>query len=658
MSRHARLIQVIALLLAAALLTVAGLLHPTLRPESSLSDSQTSVLKANPQLAVLTTVPGGLRVLAINYLWIRSQQLHQAGQHYDAYQLASMICQLQPYYPGVWAFQAWNMAWNISVTTNTRRERWQWVWGGVELLRDQGIPANPKSLILYKELSWIFFSKIGGKLDDMHWSYKQRLGGMMQQLLGAPPFDDQLGRTLEEQTEAAIEHFRPIAQAPLDKDPARQGEVLIQPDQALLLKSDPAVAAYAEQLAALGVTLDASLLRAWNRWSTDPSAGAVRVAPPRPTSDAEKALSTLINDEQYATPRQRMLAFVRAQILWNRYRMDPAFMLELMETTVSYEGTTYPTPLDWRHAMSHALYWASYGLKVCDVQNIRQSEALNHARNVLNSLKTLTATGLIALRNRPDEPLYPSYFESADLRYIQPTHAQHMAFIDQLMAVEGKNFNENILKSGHINYLDEAINLLVADGRIAPAQRYLDFIREDYKRTEGPYANEAVEDFVVANIAQEGSLRYPVTMQLLQFTLKRAYIARGLSGNEEEFRRQFDYAVRIFSAYQNAANERMKIPGTFQDVAGRVLQFLIGRPRIFGLTLSVGDRSDIYLSMRDQPAILVRVYHSLESLLRALSQQEGVDFETAFPPPPGLEEFRRQLRQRMTAQPEDKRIPR
>ena len=46
---------------------------------------------------------------------------------------------------------------------------------GYELLRDQGIPLNPKSISLYRELGRIFQHKIGGVSDDAHEYYKLQM---------------------------------------------------------------------------------------------------------------------------------------------------------------------------------------------------------------------------------------------------------------------------------------------------------------------------------------------------------------------------------------------------------------------------------------------------------------------------------------------------
>ena len=149
-------------------------------------------IEGNPDLAAMTLIPGGLRVVALNWLWIKMTSAHQEGRHHDAYELSRLICKLEPYYPGAWAYCSWNMAWNVSVETHTREERWQWVYNGLKLLRDEAIPKNPRSIVLYYELGWIFAMKLGGRLDNYHWSYKERWASMMQALLGAPPFQDRL----------------------------------------------------------------------------------------------------------------------------------------------------------------------------------------------------------------------------------------------------------------------------------------------------------------------------------------------------------------------------------------------------------------------------------------------------------------------------------
>ncbi|NBB94196.1 MAG: hypothetical protein GVY16_00455 [Planctomycetes bacterium] len=662
MKHRTRYIQAGCLAGAIVLLAVAGLLHRPLagrgQEANLLGEEDVDVLRQNPELSVITTLPGGLRVLAVNYLWIRSQAAHQAGRHFDAYQLAEAICQLQPYYPGVWAFQAWNMAWNISVTTFTREERWQWVYNGVKLLRDRGIPLNPRSLVLYKELSWIFVSKIAGRLDDMHWSYKARWAWEMQTLLGAPPYNEDSRLSLAEATQQTIDAFRPIAEAPLNRDRTLQGRDLIQPGAREQLLSDPAVAAYADRLATRGVEVDESLLEAWNAWSLDPSADVVRIETPEPATEQEQQLSDLINEPASAEPRAKLLAFVRAQILWNRYKMDPAFMLRLMERTVEHDGEAYPLPLDWRHAMSHGLYWAAYGLEVCDLMGVENMHRLNNMRNVLNSLKTLTSTGVVALQARPDDPLYPNYWEASDLRYIEPTHRQHLAFIarvEEIQKAEGKpvrDFADNILGSGHVNYLIDAMKMLVADARIAEAQRHFDFCKNEYNRDSADWQFARVQSFIVNDFARDPDLRYDLVIQLMQLSLKRALLARGVYGHEDVWQGRYSFAGRLYKAYQEQAVERMKLPESYDWVVADVLAKLLAQPRVFGVSLTLQQRSRLFAVMQDRPLVQAMAYHGARRPLQQLCQIEGVDFAQAFPEPPGYQEWLQRQQERMQgAQP-------
>ncbi|MBN1763886.1 MAG: hypothetical protein JW860_01400, partial [Sedimentisphaerales bacterium] len=123
------------------------------------------------------------RALAIDYLWIRADNLKNDGQYFDALHLARLICTLQPNLSAVWVFQAWNMAYNISVAMPTPQERWNWIIAAIELLRDEGLVLNPTDPAIYEYLAWIFQHKLGDVMDDQHRYYKLRLAGEMEPVL-------------------------------------------------------------------------------------------------------------------------------------------------------------------------------------------------------------------------------------------------------------------------------------------------------------------------------------------------------------------------------------------------------------------------------------------------------------------------------------------
>ena len=119
---------------------------------------------------------------------MRADKLKEEGQFFDARQLAEWITKLQPRFSAVWEFQAWNMAYNISVAIPATQpeQRRRWVKNGYELLRDQGIPLNPKSIPLYRELSRILQHKLGGVSDDAQEYYKLQFANEIGPLLESP----------------------------------------------------------------------------------------------------------------------------------------------------------------------------------------------------------------------------------------------------------------------------------------------------------------------------------------------------------------------------------------------------------------------------------------------------------------------------------------
>ncbi|HYE02109.1 MAG TPA: hypothetical protein VD963_02620, partial [Phycisphaerales bacterium] len=158
--------------------------------------------EGTPPMVAVGVAMGAFRGLFVNYLWIRANNLKEEGKYHEAVDLATTITKLQPRFPRVWAFHAWNLSYNISVATQTPQERWQWVQSGIALLRDQGIPANPGDVLLHKELAWIFLHKVQGVMDDANAFYKQELARQWTIVLGPPPRRDDTIRTREQLIEA------------------------------------------------------------------------------------------------------------------------------------------------------------------------------------------------------------------------------------------------------------------------------------------------------------------------------------------------------------------------------------------------------------------------------------------------------------------------
>jgi hypothetical protein len=115
---------------------------------------------------------GGFRGIAAEVVWFRADRLQDEGRYAELAQLAAWLTFLEPHTPEVWAYTAWNLAYNVSVMMPSHADRWRWVDAGLRLLRDDGLRLNPGDPVLYKELAWMFLQKIGGSLDEAGGYYR------------------------------------------------------------------------------------------------------------------------------------------------------------------------------------------------------------------------------------------------------------------------------------------------------------------------------------------------------------------------------------------------------------------------------------------------------------------------------------------------------
>jgi len=174
-------------LLIALLLAVVGFVQGQLnRQRAALGLTRVTPLEnAPPMLAFTTVALGGFRGLISNALWIRANELQNDGKYFEIVQLADWITKLEPTFDQVWKFQAWNMAYNISVKFSDPADRWRWVKRGIELIRDEGLRYNPHETLLYHELAWHYQHKLGQNLDDAHRYYKEQWAREMEAALGS-----------------------------------------------------------------------------------------------------------------------------------------------------------------------------------------------------------------------------------------------------------------------------------------------------------------------------------------------------------------------------------------------------------------------------------------------------------------------------------------
>jgi hypothetical protein len=645
------------LIISAVLVASASMLHQPLDRLSrtyGLSPSGNAALAKHPELALLGVAPGGLKSMMINYFWIRSQTLHREGRHFDAMQMAELICSLQPRFPSVWQFQSWQLAWNISATTHTGPERWHWVKRGIDLLRDQGIAMNPNSLLLYKQLAWTFVSKMNDITDDMHWYYKRKWAQEMQRLLGAQPL------ATTEEVRAA---FKLIADAPLDDDPYRPRGAEIQDDQReKLVDANPDVAALERDLLGVGLKIDATLLSAYNYCTLDEAIEITRREPVEdrdlrlrntakaikdPTEkakqleqlDRKKNWAKVINDPVHSKAMVKTLAFLRAQGLWGIHKMDPDYMYEMMKKL---------GPIDWRLVGSHGLYWSMYGVEHCKDVPKEHIDRLNTDRSVLTSLKRMAWQGKMdyfsAIRVLGTEEGLPDIRFRADWRFIESAHQQYLSLGTKYAKIRGQKFEKNPLNTGHINFLGDALAALYIRGKRQEAQKYYHWVQTNYKKTDDEvWGAEHLDGTVIAKFIDEGNLIPRVTTAQLTASLQMAMVWLA-SGDTAAFKGNVNYAQRLHRAYHTSEaskSTRLALP-PLEATAANVFGELLLRPRLLDFDLSLTQRSVMYAAMEQQwPIVVAYVYDLVQRRLRRQCLKENMDFDKLFPPPKDIDTIRR-----------------
>ena len=202
----------IPLLAAAALLALAGALNErllALRAERHLTQAPPT-LNMPPAVAFTTVALGGFRGILADVLWMRAGTLQDEGRYFELVQLSDWIAKLQPRSAAVWAYHAWNMAYNVSALMSDPTEKWRWVRNGIGLLRDEGMVCNPGSARLHQELAWLFLHKLGTEADAAAGFYRERWAAEVE--AGTVALDPEIVRKIETEI-APLDWRTPQAQA-------------------------------------------------------------------------------------------------------------------------------------------------------------------------------------------------------------------------------------------------------------------------------------------------------------------------------------------------------------------------------------------------------------------------------------------------------------
>jgi hypothetical protein len=608
-----RIVQIVALLTMLASVALAGVVTRSIarqREDLRLVVSMEGTRGMPPHVALATAALGTFRGLAVDVLWARADALQTNGEFFEAQTLSQWITTLQPRFPRVWAFQAWNLAYNISVCTKEPEERWEWVNRGVGLLRDQGIRLNPDDPSLPMELSWLFFHKIGGKTDREHWYFKARFVREFREFLG----DMTAGRTAAE----AVERFRKIVDAADDLDDLRR---------------DPDAADALALLEAHGEQPDERFLRMLGRVVLYNSSLDAKLVAGRslPSGTNRELVAALLADRRLATAVfDKLLPHLQKRLLIDRYRMDPSFMLAQMENY---------GPLDWGHPHAHGIYWSERGIELgrAGLRRERFNE-LTVIRTRLGNLQNLMRSGRIEfdpLTDRIDVLPDPRFIDGYE-RGIRNAIELIRSNTGVSAAEFGRATADDLLK-GYESFLEQATvfaYLYGDEAQAAGCYGKLVKIAADTGRGDQPLYSEGLDGFLSLRLAQVMDIDVSNTRQFLDAMIQRAMLEGLAKGRIDTFNRFVKLAFTLYDRRYAAT-----VPGS-KHVAKEAQ--LPPFPELVGNSFeSAMKQESTPLLVRARiwawaPAeIKARVWERLGPTLTAQASAAGLDPALAFPPPAG-----------------------
>lgn len=382
---------------------------------------------APPEYLLVSSLLGGFRGVFTTSLWIRAYDLKAEGQFYEMIDLYRIITRLQPGHAAAWAYQSWDLAYNVSLdVSNDPEDRVFWVFRAIDLLRHEAIPRNPKTAELYWQLGWLFHHKIGFESDDAHLYYRRELVEQVSGVLQGIPADGW----------------------PVYKEIAELRERY--PDRAALF-TEPKWAEVFAELRRADPELDIPLT-------------AIRLLANPPAE--VKALMA----------RPAAKDAVRAAGLWGvgerlerDFAMDPALMHELCERFGA---------IDWRLPEAHSLYWGWLGKRV-DAASGKDRGIQRYQFLINHSLIKLVTTGDAVQIDGGALFCVPEYeFIGPVINYLDEVLVEYKAMNERRLA-EGKGeIPDEPVRDGYVDFLENMTLNAALDERGAIATALLKKARE------------------------------------------------------------------------------------------------------------------------------------------------------------------------------------
>jgi len=182
----------------------------------------------------------------------------------------------------------------------------------------------------------------------------------------------------------------------------------------------------------------------------------------------------------------------RAQLLREKYKMDPDFMKQVNERY---------GPLEWRLPESHAIYWAALGLEKAKLNptKVKEDDLITLRRVIYQSMQMSFQRGrLIA------NPFIKSFDFGPNLDIIPKVSAAYE------QAAKEDEKNRDHIEKAHKNFLKDAVYFLYVHNRLADAAQWYQYLGTKFPsatlldyQTNSLARNLTLEEYAVSRVQED-----------------------------------------------------------------------------------------------------------------------------------------------------------
>ncbi|MFM8419045.1 MAG: hypothetical protein ACKOEQ_02835, partial [Verrucomicrobiota bacterium] len=247
----------------------------------------------------------------------------------------------------------------------------------------------------------------------------------------------------------------------------------------------------------------------------------------------------------------------RVQVLVERYKLEPALMKEVDDTY---------GPLEWRLPETHAIYWATRGLKIGrgagDVRMLR--------RNIFQPMMMAFQRGRLVTNSLAQRIQFAPNLDMID--------NASRAYLGQIDAEEEEGMKDSFQRA-HRNFIKDAVYFLYAYNRQREARKWFEYCRTTYGTNSAIPMEWTLEDYALSRITEDvGETSRDRSMAIIEGLIEASYVHL-VEGDADQFQGLMLMAERVHSNFEARTTHKSAVKrlplGPFDELKrGSLLRLL------------------------------------------------------------------------------------